>query len=131
MNATHQYRRSSRAYHRARQPLNDKLKTIEARYQRAVEGVRNTASVRAKEVAAERNLLEQVEPHEEALVTSLASATRGAADVYRSALAQLAVSQWGTLVIERSGGKEEPISPMEFRSQAVRINNDVVRGLVA
>ncbi len=131
MDATFQYNRAARRYHVARRPLLEKLKTIDARYQREVETMRNTATMRAKEAAAERRLLEQVEAHEEALVTSLAGATRGAADIYHSALAQLAVSQRGAVVIEPAGAPGEPISPMEFRARSVRIDNDVIRNLAA
>jgi hypothetical protein len=131
MDATHQFRRANRRYHVARRPLLDKLKTIDARYQREVETLRNTATIRAGAAAAERRLLEQVEAHEEALVTSLASVTRGAADIYHSALAQLAVSQRGALVIEQAGAPGEAISPMEFRARSVRIDNDTIRRLAA
>jgi hypothetical protein len=127
MDATRQRRRASRAYHRFRRPLVDKLRTIEARFAREIEARQNAATSRSAHVETERKLLEQVEAHETALVNAIAGVTRNAAQAYHSVLAQLAISQRGALTIERTGGPA--MTPGEFRSQKVLISPDLIRGL--
>jgi hypothetical protein len=127
MDATKQWRKASRAYHRFRAPLVDKLRTIEARFARDIEARQNAAKSRAAHVETERKLYEQVEAHEAALVNAIAGVTRNAAQTYHSALAQLAISQRGALTIERTGGPD--MTPIEFRAQTVRIDADLIRKL--
>lgn len=127
MDATRQRRRTSRAYHRFRGPLVDKLRTVEARFAREIEARQNAAKSRSDHVETERKLLDQVQAHEAALVNAIAGVTRNAAQAYHSALAQLAISQRGVLTIERTGGP--PMTPGEFRAQKVMIDADLIRGL--
>ena len=128
MDATQQWQKASRAYHRFRAPLVEKLRTVEARFARDTEARQNAGKSRAARVETERKLFEQVEAHETALVNAIAGVIRNAAQTYHSALAQLALSQRGALTIERVGG--HVMSPGEFRAQRVLVDADLIRGLI-
>ena len=128
MDATAQWRRASRGYHRYRRPQVDRLRTIEAQHAREKEAAATAAASRSAGVEAERKLLEKVEAHETALVNAVAGAVRNAAQVYHECLAQIAASGRGALAIEQADGS--PLSAAEFRAQPVRIDAALVRGLM-
>lgn len=128
MEATAQWRRASRQYHRYRKPQVDRLKTIEAQFAREKDAAAVAASARSAGVEAERKLLEKVDAHEAALVQAMAGAVRNAAQTYHDCLAQLAVSQRGGLTIERLGTE---LGAAEFRAQRVSIDAAAIRALVA
>jgi hypothetical protein len=128
MNATSQWHQASRAYHRFRRPLVDKLRTIEARFARGKAARETAAASRNDSVEIERKLLEQVEAHETALINAITGVARNAAQAYHAAIAQLAFSQRGSLTIERTGGVQTSLT--EFRALRVSIDGELIRRLV-
>ena len=81
------------------------------------------------DVAGERELLDQVDAHETALVNGLTAVVRGNAQTYHGSLAQLAASQRGAVTIERVGPRAGQISLGDFRHQSVNITPDMIREL--
>ena len=128
MDATAQWRKASRAYHRYRKPQVDRLKTIEAQYAHEKTAAETAAAARSAAVDTERKLLSKVEAHEGALVNAVAGAVRNAARVYHDCLAQFAVSGRGALTIERTGGGQ--LGPTEFRAEPMAIDAALIRGLL-
>ncbi len=129
MDATRQYSRAHRRYRRLRKPLLNKVRQVRARLAKEVERHQAVARTRAADVAAERELLDQVEAHEAALVNALAAVVRGNAQGYHAGLAQLAASQRGAVTIERVGPRAGPLSVADFRHEAVNITADMIREL--
>ncbi len=103
MDATQQYNRAHRRYRTLRRPFVNKLRQIKAKLTKDIERLETAARTRAADVAADRELLDQVEAHETALVNALAAVVRGNAQTYHANLAQLAASQRGAVTIERIG----------------------------
>lgn len=130
MDATWQYKRAHHAYTRRRRPYVARLRQIAARLAKDIERLEAVARTRAAGATAERDLLAQVDAHEAALVEALAAVTRGNAQTYRANLAQLAASQRGGVVIERSGPNPVELSVADFRNEPLNITPDMIRNLV-
>jgi hypothetical protein len=130
MDATRQYNRAHYRYVRYRRPVVAKLQQIRAKLAREIERLDASARARFADVAIERNLLEQVDAHETALVDAVAAVVRGNAQTYHANLAQLAASQRSAITIERTGPKNTQISVAEFRSERIDVTPDLIRDLV-
>jgi hypothetical protein len=129
MDATRQHTRAHRRYRRLRRPVLNRVRQIRARLSKEIERYQNAARTRMADVAAERELLDQVEAHETALVNALTAVVRGNAQTYHGSLAQLAISQRGAVTIERVGPGEGQLSVADFRHQTVNITPEMIREL--
>jgi len=129
MDATRQYSRAHRRYRRLRRPVLNKVRQIRARLAKDIERYQSVARTRAADVAGERELLDQVDAHEAALVNALAAVVRGNAQTYHVSLAQLAASQRGGLTIERVGPRAAQLSVADFRNETVNITPEMIREL--
>jgi hypothetical protein len=130
MDATRQYNQAHRRYNRYRRPMVDKLQQLQAKLVKDIERLETTARTKMADVAVERDLLAQVDTHENALVNAIMAAVRGNAQTYRANLAQLASSQRGSVTIERTGPNAGQISPADFRNEQAAVTPDTIRGLV-
>jgi hypothetical protein len=130
MDATRQYNQAHRRYERYRRPLVDKLQQLKAKLVKDIERLETTARTKLADVVVERDLLAQVDAHENALVNATTAAVRGNAQTYRANLAQLASSQRGSITIERSGPNAGQISPADFRNEQAVVTSETIRSLV-
>lgn len=130
MDATQQYNRAHRRYQVLRRPVVNKLRQIKAKLAKDIERLETAARTRAADVSAERELLDQVEAHEAAVVNALAAVVRGNAQTYHANLAQLAASQRGAVTIERVGPRAGPLDVTAFRNEAVNVTAEMIRDLV-
>lgn len=129
MDATRQYARAHRRYRRLRRPVVNKVRQIHARLAKEIERSESAARTKAADVVGERELLDQVEAHETALVNALAAVLRGNAQAYHGSLAQLAASQRGAVTIERAGPRAGQISAADFRNELVNVRPEMIREL--
>ena len=129
MDATHQYAIALRRYNRLRRPVVNKTRQIRARLTKDIERSEAAARTKTADVANERQLLDQVNAHEGALVNALTSVVRGNAQTYHDSLAQLGASQRGAVTIERVGQRSGQITVADFRNEAVHISPDMIREL--
>ena len=129
MDATRQYGRAHRHYRRLRKPVVNKIRQIRARLTKDIERHHSVAKTRTADVASERELLDQVDAHEAALVNALTSVVRGNAQTYHDCLAQLAMSQRGAVTIERVGPRAGQLSVADFRNETVAVTPEMIREL--
>jgi hypothetical protein len=129
MDATRQYNRANRRYDHIRRPFVRKLQQIRAKRGKDIEKLEVTARTRVADVAVERELLDQIEAHESAVVSAITAVVRGNAQTYHANLAQLAASQRGAITIERTGSKAGQISVADFRNEQVNVTTDLIREL--
>jgi len=129
MAATRQHRRASRAFFRARRGVDAEIKAIEGGFEKDVGEMQRAAAARAAEVAAEREMLEQVDKREESVMGAIVSAVRASAEAYRDALAQTALSRPAGSVsfIHRAGDGLVRMTPHEYRASALRVDADLLR----
>lgn len=130
MNATQQYNRAHRRYRALRRPIVNKVRQIKAKLAKDIERFEAAARTRAADVSAERELLDQIEAHETAVVNALAAVVRGNVQAYRASLAQLAASQRGAVTFERVGPRAGPLDVSAFRNEAVNVTAEMIRDLV-
>lgn len=129
MDATRQYSSAHRRYRWLRRPVLNKVRHIHARLAKDVERYQSVARTRTADVASERELLDQVDAHEAALVNALTAVVRGNAQIYHESLAQLAGSQRGAVTIERIGPRAAQLSVVDFRNETVNVTPDMIREL--
>lgn len=127
IDATRQHARAQRRYDRRRKPVLRRVHQIRARLAKEVERYQSVARTRAADVASERELLDQIEAHEAALVAGLAAVVRGNAQTYHASLAQLAALQGDAVTIERVGARAGPLSVADFRHEAINITPEMIR----
>ncbi len=130
MDATRQYNDWHGKFDRYRRPVVDKLQQLKAKLVKDIEKIETTARTKHADVETERELLGQVDAHENALVNAVTVAVRGNAQTYRANLAQLASSQRGAVTIERTGPKAAEMSVAEFRDEEPIITAAFIRSLV-
>jgi hypothetical protein len=130
MDATRQYNRAHHLYQGLRRPIVNKIRQIKAKLTKDIERLEAAARTRAADVSSERELLDQVEAHEAAVVNGLAAVVRGNAQTYHANLAQLAASQRGAVTIERVGARAGQLSVTEFRNETVNVTVEMIRDLV-
>ena len=129
MDATRQFSVALRRYRRMRRPTVNRIRQIKARLTKQIERHEAAARTKATDVAAEYELLAQVNKHEDAVLAALTAIVRSNAQAYRESLAQLASSQRGALTIERIGPRAGQISVVDFRNEAVRVTPEMIREL--
>jgi hypothetical protein len=130
MDATRQYQSAHLRYTRRRKPFVNRVRQIGARLTKEIERLEAGARARSADTMAERDLYNQVEAHESALVNAVAAATRNNANVYRANLAQLAAAQRGTVTIERTGASPGEMTLADFRNLEPNITAETIRNLV-
>ena len=129
MDATRQFNRAHRRYQTLRRPIVNKIRQVKAKLTKDIERLEAAARTRAADVAAERELLDQVEAHEGAVVNASAAVVRGNAQTYHANLAQLAASQRGAVTIERVGPHAGQMSVGQFRNERVNVTLEMIREL--
>jgi hypothetical protein len=130
MAATRQHQRASRAYNRARRGVDADIRAIEGGFEKEAGEIRQAAIVRATGVAAEREMLEQMNKREEGILEAIVSTVRGNAERYRDALAQVALARRGEVAfVRRAGEGTVPVTAYDWRAAALLVDAGLLRAM--
>jgi hypothetical protein len=118
MEATRQYRHASEAWSKARDSKTEKIKHIEAKYAGKIRDKQAAAETRLGSVSRERDMLRQVEEHDRAIRHALQTAIDTNAEMYRDALARIALSRAGKLQLVL-GADRTSITPFDYKAMPI------------
>ncbi len=128
VDATHQYAVASRRFYRRRAPVVDRIRTIEAQADKDLADKRRAAATRAAAVGTEKDLLDQVDAHGEAVLRSVGAVLRGEVETYRDALARLALDRRGEIAIS-IGSDGRVLTPYDYKALPLVIDDALLREL--
>ena len=120
MEAQRQYDKAWSALRARRKTVELEIETIEAKFQKRVEDLRNTAATRRDSVKDEVAMLSQIEKHQAAIYQSLLDDARANAERFRTTLCRLAQSR-GSEIVLTDAQTGQPLTPAGYRGRALDI----------
>ena len=128
MDATRQHRKAQKPYQRIRRRAEEEIKTIRAKFEKSVAESRRQAQVIASEVGPERDLMRQVNSHEQQLLGAGAAALTNSIGGYRNILIRVVQEKNPQLQIFKSD-TQQAISATVFGDLPLRIDAHFLREL--
>lgn len=124
VDATTQWERWRRRFERADRRYVDERATTQAKYERERKQTETEATTRRQRVGPQEDMRRQVYAHEGAVVASLASQLRAAAELYRDGLVRIAATR--NLAFVRAP-QQTSMTGFEVRTMPIQIDEEFVR----
>jgi hypothetical protein len=119
MDDAYRKRKAQKRFNRLARRYTAELQIIEAKIEKDIKSLENSAKGRAQEVSQERDYAMQFDAHRRAVIAAIGASTRRSAEVYRSVIVKSGSGKGPSFVIELDG---KQITPFEY--QAIRFPAD-------
>ena len=129
MKAQRQYDTAWKALRSRRKDVELEIESIEAKFQRRVEELRQSAKARLNGVADENAMLGQITKHQQSILQAFIDSARANADDFRTALCRLALASPASVRLSRAE-TGEPLSPADYRNMPLDVET-LIKGEVA